>query len=88
MIVLGVTSEEGHDILHTELADSLTTLNSRIRQLPLRFLQIQDTFFDCIGDGKTIDYHIDSLIETMNTVDGLFFHKLVTVSFFLRSSWG
>lgn len=82
--MLGITSEESHNVLHGQLANCLTAFDSSIRKLAFCFLKIQDPLFNCIGDGETIDHNINGLIQTMDTVNGLFFNKLQSMLALLR----
>jgi hypothetical protein len=46
LIKLRIALEQIQNILHAELANSLSTLNSGLRKLAFSFLQFKDTFFD------------------------------------------
>jgi hypothetical protein len=44
-------------------------------------LQIKDTSLDGVGYGELVDYNIKRLIETVDTVDGLFLDEGVPEGF-------
>ena len=43
-------------------------------------MQLEDAFFDGVGDGDFVDYDVDFLGEAVDAVDGLFFDELGGVS--------
>lgn len=74
--MLSITTKQRHNILHSQFTNRLSTFNSRISQFTFCFLEIEDPFFDCIGDGEAVDYYVDCLVETVDAVDGLFLYEL------------
>lgn len=76
VVELCVSLEQRQHILHAEFAHGLATLQSSSGELALRFLQLQDALFDGVVDGETVNCDVDGLIQTMDTVDGLFFDEL------------
>jgi len=80
--ILGILAEEIHDILHAQFANCLTaSLDRCICKFTLLGLQFEDALFNRVGDCEAVDYDVLSLVETMDTVDGLFFDELRKVSF-------
>jgi hypothetical protein len=76
-IVLGFPTEQRHHILHGEVLDGLATLDSRVGEFTLGFLELEDTLFDRVVDAEAVDGYVDSLVEAVDAVDGLFFYKLL-----------
>jgi hypothetical protein len=81
MVVLSVTTEEGHEILHAQLAHRLAAFNRSISECAFCFLKVKNTFFDRARNGEAIYNNVDCLIQAMDTVYSLFLYKLVIVSF-------
>lgn len=76
VVVLGITTEESHHITHSELSGSGLTLDRGIGQFTLAILQRDDSFFDCALDYHLVDFHVDGLVQAVDTVNGLFFDEL------------
>lgn len=75
-LILGIASEKLHDILHAQFADRLAAFDRRLSELALLFLEREDPLLDRVGDGELVDDDVDSLVETVDPVDRLFFDKL------------
>jgi hypothetical protein len=76
MVELGIALEQVKHILHAEFADGLAAFDGGLGQFALSFLQFEDAFFDRVVDGEAVDGDVDGLVETVDTVDGLFFDEL------------
>lgn len=76
--MLGISSEQLHNFLHTEFACIVlrTAFNSLVGKFSFLFLQGENTLFHGFLDGDFVDNNVDLLGEAMDSVDGLFFHKL------------
>ena len=74
-VMLRIPPEEAQDILHTQLRHRFA-LNSSFGQSPFLPLQVEDSLLDTVGDSDLVDYHVNCLIEPMDSIDGLFFNKL------------
>ena len=77
MSLFRLSPKQIQNILHTQLPHHGPTLNSRLSKRPLLLLQIQDALLDTVGDGELVDDDVDSLIEAVHAIDGLFFDKLI-----------
>lgn len=71
-----VSTEELENVVHAELADGLPSFNGGVREFALLLLQGEDSFFDRVGNGQAVDYDVLCLVESVDSVDGLFFDKL------------
>lgn len=76
--MLGVPSKESHHVTHVQLAGGRLALKRHVSQLALSVLQINDSLLNRILDDHSVDFDIYSLIQTVDTVNGLFLNKLVT----------
>lgn len=76
MIKLGIALEQRKHILHAELALSLAALKRGRGELAFGFLEKDDFLLNGVVHGETVDGHVDGLVEAVDAVDGLFFHKL------------
>jgi hypothetical protein len=50
-----------------------------LSELALLLLQLEDTLLDSLSDSELVDNYIDSLGQTVNTINGLFFDKLANM---------
>ena len=75
-VMLCIPPEELEDVLHAQLGHSFT-FNGCGGQSARLFLEIKDTFLNAVGNSDFVDDNVDCLIETVDTVNGLFFHKLL-----------
>ena len=76
-IELGLSLEKVKNVLHAELADSFTALDSSLRKLAFSFLEFEDALFDRVVDGEAVDGDIDGLIKAVDAVDCLLLDKLL-----------
>lgn len=70
------SAEQRHHVSHGQLAGSCLAFDGRVCELPFAFLKVEDSIFDRIFDGKFVDFHVQGLVDTVDSVDGLFFDEL------------
>ena len=68
--------KESHHVAHGELAGSSLSFDCGVGQFAFTFLKVEDTLFDRILYSDLVDLDVDCLVETMDTVNRLFFHEL------------
>jgi hypothetical protein len=75
-LVFGLSLKQRENVLHAQLANGLATLKCSIGKLSFSFLKLKNPLFDRVVNGETIHSHVDCLVETMNSINGLLFNKL------------
>jgi hypothetical protein len=72
-------SEQINDFVDAQLESALfsAAFDGLLGEEALLFLECEDTFFDGLCDGELVDDDVDGLSETVDSVNGLFFDKLV-----------
>lgn len=70
--------EQLNDFVEAELESALpgASFDGLLGEEALLFLQLEDAFFDGVGDGELVDDDVDGLGEAVDSVYGLFFNKL------------
>lgn len=70
--------EQLDDFVEAELESALTrgSFDGLLGEEALLFLELENTFFDGVGDGELVDDDVDGLGEAVDSVYGLFFNKL------------
>jgi len=79
-LALRILPEQIQNIPHAELRNGLSAFQGRFCEFPLLLLQREDALFDRVGDGEAVDCDVDGLVEAVDTVDGLFFDELDSIS--------
>ena len=80
MVKLRLTPEKCKNVFHAEFTNCLSAFNGCLSKSALGLLKLNDAFLDGIMDRQTVDCYINSLIQPMNTINGLFFNELYGVS--------
>ena len=76
--MFGISSEKLQNLFHTKLAGAtLAAFNCLICEFSLLLLEIENSLLNRILDSDFIDNHVHFLSQSMNSVDCLFFHKLL-----------
>lgn len=70
------STEQRHHVAHGQLARSCLALDGCVGQLALAFLEVEDSIFDRVFDGELVYFHVQGLVDTVNSIDGLFFDEL------------
>lgn len=73
---LGIAAKERHHVAHRQFTGSRLALDCHVGELAFAFLEVDDSLFHSPLNDELVDLDIDSLVESMDTVDGLLFHKL------------
>lgn len=70
--------EQLDDFVEAELESALSgrSFDGLLGEEALLFLELENTFFDGVGDGELVDDDVDGLGEAVDSVYGLFFNKL------------
>jgi hypothetical protein len=76
-LVFGLSLEQCENVLHAQFSDGLAALNCSIGKLSLSFLKLKNPLFNRVVNRETIHSHVNCLVETMDSIDGLFFNKLL-----------
>ena len=76
MRILRVVPEQRQNFLEIELRGRPLTLDGGIGKLALPFLQVQNARLDRVLDGHLVDHDVESLIQPVNSIDGLFLDEL------------
>jgi hypothetical protein len=54
----------------------MLALNGGVGKLAFALLKVQNALLDRVLDGHFVDLDIDGLVETVDTIDGLFLDEL------------
>lgn len=73
---LGFATEKCHHVAHSEFTGGGLTLDGGVGELTLALLEVDDALLDGVLDYQFVDLDVKSLVETVDTVDGLFFDEL------------
>lgn len=73
---LGVAAKECHHVAHCQFTGCRLALDCHVGELAFAFLKVDDSLFHGSLDDELVDFDIDGLVESMDTVDGLLFHEL------------
>jgi hypothetical protein len=76
IILMVSVLEELQHFLEAEFANSLA-LDGSFCQFSFGILQIQDALFDRVFDGHLVHDDVDCLVESMDSINGLLFDKLL-----------
>lgn len=70
--------EQLDDFVEAKLESALTggSFDGLLGEEAFLFLELENTFFDGVGDGELVDDDVDGLGEAVDSVYGLFFNEL------------